>query len=50
MNEIFATAERQEVLDDFGVKYTVDQDLNLCFDSESERKKAVKILRGALVL
>ena len=50
MKEIFATAERRKILDDFGIKYKVDTDLNLCFDSESERKRAIKILKGALAL
>ena len=50
MTEIFATKERQEILDSYGIKYKVDQNLNLWFESESEKKKAIKILKVALEL
>lgn len=50
MEEIFATEERREILDSYGIRYAVDQDLNLCFACESEEKKAIKILKGALAL
>lgn len=48
--EIFATAERQRVLKEFGIKYCVDQDLNLVFKSKEEEKKAVRVLKAALEL
>ena len=50
MTEIFATKERQKILDIHGIKYKVDQDLNLWFETESEKKKAIKILKGNLEL
>lgn len=50
MKEIFATEERRKILDEYGIRYAVDQDLNLCFASESEEKRAIKILKGALLL
>lgn len=49
-DEIFATAERQKVLDDFNIKYKVDINLNFVFETESEKNKAVKVLKGALEL
>ena len=50
MKEIFATAERQKILDSYGIKYCFDQDLNFVFKSESDRKRAIKILKEWLVL
>lgn len=50
MTEIFATKERQKILDTHGIKYKVDQDLNLWFETETEKKKAIKILERALEL
>lgn len=50
MKEIFATAERRKILDSYGIRYAVDQNLNFCFISESEEKKAIKILKGAFAL
>ena len=50
MTEIFATKERQKILNSHGIKYKIDQDLNLWFECESERKKAIKILKAALEL
>ena len=50
MTEIFATKERQKILDSYGIKYKVDQNLNLWFESETEKKKAIKILKGNLEL
>lgn len=50
MTEIFATKERQKILDSHGIKYKVDQNLNLWFESESEKQKAIKILKGNLEL
>lgn len=48
MNEIFATKERQEILDAHGIKWKFDQDLNFVFESETDKKKAIKILKGHL--
>lgn len=45
MKEIFATKERQEILDAYGFKYKVDEDLNFVFNSQADEKKAVKILK-----
>ncbi len=50
MTEIFASKERQEILDQYGIKYKTDQELCFCFDSESEKQKAIKILKEWLVL
>ena len=49
-SEIFATEERQKILDDAGVKYLVDQNLNFYFSKISDEQKAIKILRGHLAL
>ena len=49
-SEIFATEERQKILDEAGVKYQVDQNLNFYFSKISDEKKAIKILRGCLAL
>ena len=48
--EIFATKERQEILDEHGIHWRFDLDLNFVFDSESDERKARKILKNALVL
>lgn len=48
--KIFASEERQKILDQYGIKYKFDQDLCFCFDSESVRRKAIKILKEWLVL
>lgn len=48
--EIFATKERQEVMDDFGIKYAVDLELNFMFENEAVKKKAVKLLKDACEL
>ena len=48
--KIFATKARQDILDDYGIKYKVDQDLNFYFPNVSDEKKAIKILRGHLEL
>ena len=50
MTEIFATPGRRKVLDVCGIKYKIDQNLNLWFESESEMKKAIKVLKAALEL
>ena len=50
MKEIFATKERKEILESNGIKYRIDQNLNLWFESESEKKKAIKVLKVALEL
>lgn len=49
-NEIFATKERQDILDEYGIRYSVDQDLNFVFRSDADEKQAIKILKAALVL
>lgn len=48
--EIFATAERQKILDNYGIKYCVDQDLNFYFRNKDDEKRAIKILKEWLVL
>jgi hypothetical protein len=48
--EIFATKERQEVLDEFGIKYAIDTELNLIFKSEKDEERAIKVMKNALVL
>lgn len=48
--KVFATEERQKILDSNGIKYKVDQDLNFCFVTKSDEKKAIKILKGWLAL
>lgn len=58
MKEIFASKERQDILDSYGIKYCFDQDLNFVFKNESDKKKSnkdfermvslVKILRRKL--
>jgi hypothetical protein len=48
--KIFASAERQKELDLHGIKWKFDQDLNFIFASEAEEKKAIKVLRQALLL
>lgn len=50
MKEIFASKERQDILDSYGIKYCFDQDLNFCFKSEADEKRAIKILKEWLVL
>ena len=50
MKEIFATKERRKILDVCDIKYKIDQNLNLWFESESEKKKAIKVLKAALEL
>lgn len=47
---IFASKERQKVLDECGIKWKFDQDLNFVFDSKDDEKKAVKALQNALEL
>lgn len=48
--KIFASKERQKELDLCGIKWKFDQDLNFLFASEAEEKKAVKILKQALLV
>lgn len=48
--EIFATAERQRILKECGIKYCVDQDLNFVFKTKADETKAVKVLKNALEL
>ena len=47
---IFASEERQKVLNEFGIKWKFDQDLNFIFDNKDDEKRAVKVLRDALEL
>lgn len=48
--EIFATQSRKEILDECGITYSVDQDLNLVFKTVPEKEKAVRILDEACEL
>lgn len=50
MKEIFATQERQEILDECGIKYKVDEELNFVFNSNADEKKAIKILKETFTL
>lgn len=50
MKKIFATEERRNILTKSGIKYKVDDELNFIFNIEAEKKKAIKILKGALAL
>ena len=47
---IFASKERQKVLNECGIKWKFDQDLNFVFENKDDEKKAVKVLRNALEL
>ena len=47
---IFATRDRQELLDTFGVKYAVDTDLCFVFKSAKDEEKAIKVLECACEL
>jgi hypothetical protein len=48
--KIFATEERQKILDESGVEYKIDHELNFYFSKRSDEEKAIKILRGHLAL
>ena len=48
--EIFASSERQKILDDFGIKYAVDIELNFMFENQSDKIRAIQILENALEL
>ena len=48
--KIFASKERQKVLDKCGIKWKIDQDLNFVFYNKDDEKKAVKALQNALEL
>ena len=50
MKKIFATQERQDILRNNGISFAVDTELNFVFKTEEVRKKAIKILKGALAL
>ena len=50
MQRIFASKERREVLDDFGVDFKVDQELNFIFPNEEVQALAESLLREALEL
>ena len=47
---IFATQKRRDILEAENIKYTVNEELNLCFNSSEEKEKAKKILKKALEL
>lgn len=47
---IFATQARQEILDSSGIKWRIDENLNFCFDTTSDKEKAIKVLKAALEL
>ena len=48
--KIFATEERQRILDAAGIRYSIDQELNFYFPTITMEKKAEEILRGCLAL
>lgn len=48
--DIFATVSRRLVLDSYGIKYKVDQDLNLWFESAEDRDRAILVLKINLEL
>ena len=48
--KIFATEERQKILDAENIKYKIDHELNFYFVKVSDEKKAIKVLRGYLAL
>ena len=50
MKKIFATEERRMVLMRNGISFKVDDELNFIFNSDADKKKAVKVLKGALCL
>lgn len=50
MKKIFATQERRDLLRNNGISFAVDDELNFVFRNEEDRKKAIKILKGALAL
>ena len=45
-NKIFATAARQEILDNAGIKYKIDQSLNFYFENDADKKKSYENLEG----
>ena len=47
---IFATPKRRDILDAANITYTINEELNLCFNSSDEKEKAKKILKKALEL
>lgn len=47
---IFATKARQNILDECGIKYKVDMELNFVFNTKADYEKAVNILENALEL
>lgn len=48
--KIKATQERQTVLDENGIRYKVDDELNFVFSTNEEKAKAEKVLRNALLM
>ena len=50
MSGVFAKKEIQDVLDKAGIKYKVDQDLNLWFATERDRINAIAVLKDNLML
>ena len=47
---IFARKEIQDILDKAGIKYKVDQNLNLCFATERDRINAIAVLKDNFML
>lgn len=47
---IFATRDRQEILDEWQIPYSVDADLCFCFKNDQDKQTAIKILKAALEL
>ena len=48
--DIFARKEIQDILDKAGIKYKVDQNLNLHFSTERDRVNAIAVLKDNLIL
>ena len=48
--EVFATKERQEILNECGISYAVNQDLNFVFKNETQKNDALRILKDACEL
>lgn len=48
--EISVTRDRTGILEDWHIKYAIDQDFCLGFYSPQDKEKAIKILKEAYVL
>ena len=48
--KIFASLERQRILNELGIKWKFDQDLNFVFDNKYDEGRAVKALKTSLML